>query len=101
MHGHLQDNITPDNYEEILVSLSEAVSGAAINDQVQTTSNLAVVAAAFLRSAALISERTIILNEVSYWCLSIFAQYNYDNGGFSPATCYLSSSPLLFRQCRI
>ena len=43
MHGHLQDNITPDNYEEILVSLSEAVSGAAINDQVQTTSNLAVV----------------------------------------------------------
>ena len=71
MHVHLQDNITPDNYE-ILTSLSEAVWGAAINDQEQTTSNLAVVAAAFLRSAILISKRTIISNTVSLllFCLN-------------------------------
>ena len=61
-----QDNITLGNYEEVLTNLSEAVTGAAINEEQQTTSNLAIVAAAFSRSAALINEMTIIPNTVSF-----------------------------------
>ena len=61
---HLQANITLDNYGEILTSLSGAVRGAAINEQIQTTNNLAMVATTFERSAALINERTIITNAV-------------------------------------
>ena len=61
----LQANITLDNYGEVLTSLSGAVRGAAINEQIQNTNNLAMVAAAFQRSAALINERTIITNAVS------------------------------------
>ena len=72
----IQDNITPDNYEEILMSLSEVVWVAATNDQEQTTSNLAVVAAAFSRSAAIISERTIILNTVRLLLLCFKPSYN-------------------------
>ena len=61
----LQANITLDNYGEVLTSLSGAVRGAAINEQIQNTNNLAMVAAVFQRSAALINERTIITNAVS------------------------------------
>ena len=61
---HLQ-NVTLDNYEEVLTSISGAVRGAAINEQIQTTSNLAMVAATFESSAALISENTSIPNTVS------------------------------------
>ena len=61
----LQANITVDNYGEVLPSLSGAVRGADINEQIQNTNNLAMVAAVFQRSAALINERTIITNAVS------------------------------------
>ena len=61
----LQANITLDNYGKVLTSLSGAVRGAAINEQIQNTNNLARVAAAFQRSAAFINERTIITNAVS------------------------------------
>ena len=61
-----QDNITHDNYDEVLTILSGAVRGAAINEQEQTTNNLAMVAAAFAKSAALINEMTIIPNTVSF-----------------------------------
>ena len=66
MHIQLQANITLDNYEGVLTSLSGAVRGAAINEQEQTTDNLAMVAAAFARSAALVNEMTIIPNTVSF-----------------------------------
>ena len=66
MHIQLQANITLDNYGEVLASLSGAVRGAAINEQEQTTDNLAMVAAAFARSAALVNEMTIIPNTVSF-----------------------------------
>ena len=66
MHVHLQDIITPNNFEEVLQNLSGVVRVVAINEQLQTRSNLAVVAATFLRSVALISERTIISNAVSF-----------------------------------
>ena len=66
IHAQWQDNITLGNYEEVLTNLSEAVTGAAINEEQQTTSNLAIVAAAFSRSAALINEMTIIPNTVSF-----------------------------------
>ena len=66
MHVQLQDNITLDNYEEVLANLTGAVGGAAINEQEQTTSNLAIVAAAFARSAALVNEMTIIPDTVSF-----------------------------------
>ena len=62
---HLQANVTLDNYEEVLTSLSGAVRGAAINEQEQSTNNLAIVAATFERSAALINETTIVPNTVS------------------------------------
>ena len=71
---HLQNNVTLDNYEEVLTSLSGAVRGAAINEQVQSTNNLAMVAATFERSAALINEMTIVSNTVSSITLHMFAQ---------------------------
>ena len=61
-----QDNITLGNYEEVLTSLSGAVRRAAINEQEQTTNNLAMVAAVFARSAALINEMNIIPSTVSF-----------------------------------
>ena len=69
---HLQNNVTLDNYEEVLTSLSGAVRGAAINEQVQSTNNLAIVAATFERSAALINEMTIVPNTVSSVTLHMF-----------------------------
>ena len=66
VHPHMQDNITLDNFEEVLTNLSGAVRGATINEQEQTKSNLTVVAAALSRSAAqLADERTFIPNRVS------------------------------------
>ena len=62
---NLQDNVTLDNYGEILTSLSRAVRGAAINERIQNTNNLAMVAATFERSAALINEMTAVPNTVS------------------------------------
>ena len=61
----LQDNITLDNFDEILMNLSGAVRGAAMNEEEQTTSNLAMVTAAFARSAQLTNEMTVIQNAVS------------------------------------
>ena len=66
VHLHMQDNITLDNYEEVLTNVSGAVRGAATSEMEQTASNLTVVAAAFARSAAqLVGERAIIPNTVS------------------------------------
>ena len=62
---NLQDNVTLDNYGEILTSLSGAVRSAAINERIQNTNNLAMVAATFERSAALINEMTVVPNTVS------------------------------------
>ena len=63
---HIQDNITLDNYNQVLSNVSGAVRGAATNEQEQTTNNLTVVAAAFERSAAqLANQRTSIPNTVS------------------------------------
>ena len=61
----LQANITLDNYGEILTSLSGAVRGAAINERIQNTNDLARVASAFEQSAALINEMTVVPNTVS------------------------------------
>ena len=47
------------------MDLSGAVRGAAMNEQEQTTSNLAMVTAAFARSAQLTNEMTVIQNVVS------------------------------------
>ena len=62
---HLQANVTLDNYGEVLTSLSGAVRGAATNERIQTTNNLAMVTATFQRSAALINEMTVVPNTVS------------------------------------
>lgn len=61
----MQDNITLDNYEEVIANVSGAVRGAITNEQEQTTTNLAMVTAAIARSASLISEMTVIPNTVS------------------------------------
>ena len=76
MHIQLQANITLDNYEEVLTNISGAVRGAAINEQEQTTDNLAMVAAAFARSAAVVNEMTIIPNTVSFFEQSDFLACN-------------------------
>ena len=85
-----QDNITLGNYEEVFTILSGAVTGAAINEEQQTASSLAIVAAAFSRSAALINETTIIPNTVRYCFLSMWQW-------FKPY--FLPSSPF-FRRCK-
>ena len=65
-YTHVQDNITLDNYEEVITNVSGAVRGAITNEQEQTTTNLAMVTAAIARSASLISEMmTVIPNTVS------------------------------------
>ena len=64
-YTHAQDNITLDNYEEVITNVSGAVRGAITNEQEQTTTNLAMVTAAIARSASLISEMTVIPNTVS------------------------------------
>ena len=65
VHMHIQDSITLDNYNQVLSNVSGAVRGAATSEQEQTTNNLAIVAAAFERSAALINEMTAVPNTVS------------------------------------
>ena len=65
IYTHVQNNITLDNYEEVITNVSGAVRGAIIDEQEQTTSNLAMVTAAIQKSAALISETTVISNTVS------------------------------------
>ena len=66
VNPHMQDNITLNNYEEVLTNVSGAVRGAATSEMEQTASNLTVVAAAFARSAAqLVGERAIIPSTVS------------------------------------
>ena len=50
---------------DFATNVSGAVRGAIIDEQEQTTSNLAMVTAAIQRSAALISETTVIPNTVS------------------------------------
>ena len=47
------------------MNLSGAVRGAAMNEQEQTTSNLAVVTAGLERSAQLVNEMIVIQNTVS------------------------------------
>ena len=66
-HIYTQDNITLDNYGQVLSNVSGAVRGAATSEQEQTTSHLTVVAAAFEMSAAqLANDMTSIPNTVSY-----------------------------------
>ena len=64
-YTYAQDNITLDNYEEVITNVSGAVRGAITNEQEQTTTNLAMVTAAIARSASLISEMTVIPTTVS------------------------------------
>ena len=63
-HIYMQDNITLDNFDEVLTSLSGAVRGAATNVSEQTTNNLAITSAVFMRIAELINTTTIIQDEV-------------------------------------
>ena len=70
-----QDNITVDNYEELITAVSGAVRGAATSEQEQTTDNLATVADIFARSAALVSNNTIIREEVSSFLLCLRFKY--------------------------
>ena len=78
----MQDNITLDNFDEVLTSLSGAVRGAATNVSEQTTNNLAITSAVFMRIAELISTTTIIQDEV--YILS----YLVCNNGFNLSSPY-------------
>ena len=76
-HGlFMQDNITVDNYDQTITTVSGAVRGAATSEQEQTTGNLATVADVFARSAALVNNNTIIREEVSLLllCLGVWYQ---------------------------
>ena len=59
---HIQDDITLDNYDVVLKSLSGAVRGAAICESEQTRRNLAIVADVFARIAAF-TDNTIIIED--------------------------------------
>ena len=72
-----QDNITVDNYEELITAVSGAVRGAATSEQEQTTDNRATVADIFARSAALVSNNTIIREEVSSFLLYLRFWYQH------------------------
>jgi len=71
-HIYMQDNITLDNFDEVLTSLSGAVRGAATNVSEQTTNNLAITSAVFMRIAELINTTTIIQDEVYIFYLTWF-----------------------------
>ena len=79
----MQRDITLDNFDEVLMSLSGAVRGAATNVPEQTTSNLAITAAVFMRTAELINTTTIIQDEVCS-LLSCFVR----NNGFDPSSLF-------------
>ena len=83
---YMQADITPDNIDETVMSLSGAVRGAATSTSEQTTSNLAITAAVFMRVAELLNTATIIQDEV--YILSCLVC----NNGFN------LSSPYPFRQ---
>ena len=68
IHTQLLDNITPENFDEILKIIRDAVRLAVNGKQGQTTSNLAIVAAAISQSAQIINESTVIPNAVSLYC---------------------------------
>ena len=59
----MQDDITLDNFNEVLTTLSGAVRGAATTRSEQTTSNLAITAAVFMRTAELIIGTTTIIQD--------------------------------------
>ena len=61
---HIQDDITLDNYDEVLRGLSGAVRGATICESEQTRRNLAIVADVFARIAAFTNNAIIIEDEV-------------------------------------
>ena len=65
IYGLFTQDITVDNYDEAIIAVSGAARGAAVNEQEQTTDNLAIVTAIFERSAALITNNTIIREAVS------------------------------------
>ena len=60
----MENNITLDNFDEVLRSLSGAVRGGATNVSEQTTSNLAITTAVFMTTSELINTTTIIQDEV-------------------------------------
>ena len=62
MYKVTQD-ITADNYDETITALNAAVRRAASNEQEQTADNLAIVADIFARSAAFVTNNTIIIRE--------------------------------------
>lgn len=68
IHTQLLDNITPENFDEVLKIIRDAVRLAVNDKQGQTTSNLAIVAAAIAQSAQIINESTVIPNAVSLYC---------------------------------
>ena len=63
---------TADNNDEAISEVSTAVREAVTNKQEQTPDNLAVVAAVFMRSAAVINDQTSIERTVSSCSYVIF-----------------------------
>ena len=61
---HVQNDTTLANFDNVLMSLSGAVRGAALSKSEQTSSNLAITAAVFAKSATLINPTIIIEDEV-------------------------------------
>ena len=63
IHGiftRAQDDITLENFDKVLTSLSGAVRGAALSESEQTSSNLAITSAVFTKSATLINPTVVI-----------------------------------------
>lgn len=69
-----QNNITADNYNTAIMAVSIAVREAVKNEQEQTPENLAIVAAVFMTSAAIINNQISIEQSVR----SLLLQVTYE-----------------------
>jgi len=81
IHTQLLDNISPENFDEVLKMIRDAVRVAVNAKQGQTATNLAIVAAAISQSAQIINESIVIPNAVSLYCC--FQVYNQIRYGFA------------------
>ena len=68
---------TADNNDEAISAVSTTVMEAVTNKQEQTPDNLAIVAAVFMRSAAVINDQTSIERTVSSCCHIKFCLHAY------------------------
>ena len=74
-----QNNITADNYNAAIMAVSIAVREAVNNEQKQTPENLAIVAAVFITSAAIVNNQISVEQAVCSLLLQVTYIYHCNN----------------------